>query len=738
MKTKTLITIMLLLICTAIFASEDASNAAERARKTQELNQLAERFKAETGFEGRINYGYERMRLGSFEGNFSDIPFTTEADTIAFRQACERIVEKILPLSPANRMQLSMSRISKSVRGYTTDYVQQVGGYRVEGAGFIMITYEEGRKRFSIGDNTVELPEGDVRVIIAREDAVEIYGKIVDDELQRRYSNFVPDFSIKYYNINKYKQDLKPIYRLCWVGGLSRRLVIDVNTGEIYVNEASIINDLTVNVKGSAYPDHNLEESVYELTDTKVVAKCDGNPGVVFYTDSMGNANISGEEIEDVRACLESIFVTVYDGNTEDSLATQISKYLDDPLSPTIMFNRQDYVGNPSNQYYHANKFIDWASERMFAYPIALPMIAVITGYHFPEGSRFFREQYIVKVNELSGDYSSSICHELTHMLVHMKLNNEFMNSVGTDQQNEILYGGMDEAFSTYFPCSYLGDSVYQSTPQVSTNISDLITVQSICDSTSVTEDLYSNYICRYPLASAWWSLRSDPEYSPTAVDSLLVAGLGIVRRDIEDNAAYRYKPRYFYNILMNRVGGGSTPFALSSKQESINKAYESRGFYFTPKVESYSEANRSRNVFSPGDQVHAKITKAPQNTAFTVYVIRHGVFTYLDGANVSSLAPYYATDFTPITGYSTDAGGNWDGLVWAIPAEAGNVDGGYDIIVDFGSPQAPDNRIHFTYTAANVMDGFDGLHKPGFRVCDDRIDVLTLASELNASSLSR
>jgi len=174
MKARVLIMLLLLLLCTAIFASEDPSDAAEHARKTQELNQLAERFKAETGFTGSINYGYERMRLGSFEGNFSDIPFTTEADTIAFRQACERIVDKILPLSPANRMQLSMSRISKSVSGYTTDYYQQVGGYRVEGAGFIMITYEEGRKRFSIGDNTVELPLKVASSVISFEEAVRI------------------------------------------------------------------------------------------------------------------------------------------------------------------------------------------------------------------------------------------------------------------------------------------------------------------------------------------------------------------------------------------------------------------------------------------------------------------------------------------------------------------------------------------------------------------------------------
>jgi len=171
MKRVSILFIIMLLAISHGYADTDQ---ADHWDKVRQLDEMAERFKAETGFTGSINYGYERMRLGSFEGNFSDIQYSADEDTIAFRQACERIVEKILPLSPVNRMQLSMSRISKSVRGYTTDYIQQVGGYRVEGSGFIVITYEEGRKRFSIGDNTVELPEGDVSAMISKEAAEQI------------------------------------------------------------------------------------------------------------------------------------------------------------------------------------------------------------------------------------------------------------------------------------------------------------------------------------------------------------------------------------------------------------------------------------------------------------------------------------------------------------------------------------------------------------------------------------
>ena len=74
MKTKALVTMLLLLLCSTIFASEDPGDAAERARKTQELNQLAERFKAETGFEGEINPDGQLSHLAGFRGNFPDIP----------------------------------------------------------------------------------------------------------------------------------------------------------------------------------------------------------------------------------------------------------------------------------------------------------------------------------------------------------------------------------------------------------------------------------------------------------------------------------------------------------------------------------------------------------------------------------------------------------------------------------------------------------------------------------------
>jgi len=183
MKAKLLITILLLLICTAIFASEDHFDAEEYERKTQELNQLAERFKAETGFEGKISTDTNRMCLGYYEGKFADIQIIAEADTASIRSAFEKILDKVLPYTFAKREQLVRSRITNIHGRIKTEYYQQVNGYRVEGIGKLSIVYEVGRNAFAIGNGTVELPEGDVSAIITPEEAERI--AIVDKKDDR-------------------------------------------------------------------------------------------------------------------------------------------------------------------------------------------------------------------------------------------------------------------------------------------------------------------------------------------------------------------------------------------------------------------------------------------------------------------------------------------------------------------------------------------------------------------------
>lgn len=183
MKSKVLILVLMLLaMCVTLIASEDGSDPEEYFRKTKELDKMANKFKAETGFQGSIEYGYEQMILGGFKGNFSDIHYTSDSDTIAFRQACEKVLNKILPYSKAIRSQLSISRIRNQWSLLSTYYYQQVNGYRVEGLGFVKISYDIERKRFHIGEGTVELPEGDVRAIITPEEAEQIVVRDMNDD----------------------------------------------------------------------------------------------------------------------------------------------------------------------------------------------------------------------------------------------------------------------------------------------------------------------------------------------------------------------------------------------------------------------------------------------------------------------------------------------------------------------------------------------------------------------------
>ena len=174
MKQVTLIFIVLLMAIAFVYA--DGGSSAEQAEhweKVRQLDQLAEGFKAETGFTGRILTSTERMLLYYYEGRFADIQITAEADTASFRAAFERILDKVLPYTFAKHEQLSRSRITNNLGRIKTEYYQQINGYRVEGAGRLSIVYEVGRNGFAIGNGTVELPEN-IQINYTREEATTI------------------------------------------------------------------------------------------------------------------------------------------------------------------------------------------------------------------------------------------------------------------------------------------------------------------------------------------------------------------------------------------------------------------------------------------------------------------------------------------------------------------------------------------------------------------------------------
>jgi len=193
----------------------------------------------------------------------------------------------------------------------------------------------------------------------------------------------------------------------------------------------------------------------------------------------------------------------------------------------------------------------------------------------------------------------------------------------------------------------------------------------------------------------------------------IVVILLSVLMSDVSIADSFRYMPRYFYNLLMTKVGE-SNEHSLNAMQIAIDKAYSDRGLHFTPQVISAGIPNpqegKDKNLFRIGDPVHVKVSNCPQNTPLTVYIVEDQDYT--DGMNISALNNVVYQ----ISGTSDNEG------VWysITPVMTASIVGDYDILVDIGN----NGVLHFAYYGANVRDGFDGLDGSGFTVFDDRIDI--------------
>jgi hypothetical protein len=321
--------------------------------------------------------------------------------------------------------------------------------------------------------------------------------------------------------------------------------------------------------------------------------------------------------------------------------------------------------------------------------------------------------------------YSLIPMHEMSHCFLYNLMDNYFFCNSDSDRS-------MDEALAIYLQCAALGnpDCFYGDTDEMSSI--DCVTVEDVRQHYHqdhlphwVNETFYSVNGVSYAIASALWNAKS---YVPDLNNKI-----GDVVFEIGQQALYnidfRSKPRYFFNLLMQREADPGQTTGLNDKQIAIIDAYNSRGLHFYPKVESISSGNIARNYFGLNEPVHVKISDCPQNTRVNIYVIKHGDYTYTDGALVTGLSSFYANGFSPITNVTTGPTGEWSGLIWTTPSSAADAVGNYDIIVNIGSPNTPDDYIHFAFSGANVMDGFDGRTKPGLSVIDNGIDVVMAVS---------
>ena len=748
MKQLTLIFIVLLLAISSAYADGYPAEEAEHWEKVRQMDQLAERFKAETGFTGYISHDISRMCFGYYQGKFTGIQITATADTASFRAAFDQILDRVLPYTFAKREQLTQSRINDNLGIIQTDYYQQVNGYRVEGIGRLTINYEIGRNAFAIGNGTVELPDNDVMQALSYEDAVRIYDEHVeDDETTKSFRRRRPFLTLFYSNIyNDWEGDTRSEYRLCWVGGYTRCIYIDAHTGQVYktVNKTKFNYQVNVTAKVMLDSDNSASFSTTSvpLDSTWVQALCDTmTVPVIDFTDNNGYYNFQCNTISGIESYLNSDCGIVVLENNNSAVMDNTSNL------PNINYDYSNIQGNPSNLYYHALRYRD-KIKRLFAlintsiyYDSTHIEPVILANYSLGVGENGSYTPNsgtngIIKITAGNGNYNSTLCHEMTHDIVYRDLSFNFFNN----SSNQDL-DCMDETFSSYFPCMHRNNKNYRSQHYTRCLGDSLLTVAKIkkleYPTSNINEDIYGFYHMRFPLASAWWDIRNIFPFTTTefnAIDTLLVNSLNRVQNEIPQNNAYRYKPRYFYNILMSRVDNNSTSWPLNNKQIEINNAYNERGFHFYPEVMSAVSANLNnpvgRETYNVLDSVYVHIKNCPQNTLVKVSVVPDMDYGNVEASGID-MPSAIEVDGNPVCIVATtDSTGVWAG---AIPFSNMLPQGVYDIIVDVGSPTAPDGRLNLVFANDNIIDGVDGLQEPGFTKIGfgDMVVALDLSSSM-------
>ncbi len=242
MRRISLAIIILLLAISYGYAETNTAGETEHTAKVRQLDQLAEKFKAETGFRGEISLHTEKMCLGVYEGKFADIQITADADTASFRAVFELILDKVLPYTFAKREHLTRAKISKDTGYVRAVYIQQVNGYRVEGTGKLTIVYEVGRNRFRISNGTVELPAEPLGEIITEAEAYQMAFNLYKQTVSYDDKYLVTSKKVIAYKSRTIDGISQP-YRLCWrISFPYISYYVDAITKEIFSQKNIVLN----------------------------------------------------------------------------------------------------------------------------------------------------------------------------------------------------------------------------------------------------------------------------------------------------------------------------------------------------------------------------------------------------------------------------------------------------------------------------------------------------------------
>ena len=179
--------ITMLILLTVLSLTSLTANTDEYLRQRAILNERAEKFKTETGFEGTISHSKSfretgPMRFGNLFGNFRDIEVTAKKDTVIMRQVFEQVRTKIMPYVRAEEGQLFAEKVITDITMTRIMYYQKINGYPVYRAGRLVIDYNFSTSEFVITDNTREISSEYVPINITEDEAINIVLKHYGDE----------------------------------------------------------------------------------------------------------------------------------------------------------------------------------------------------------------------------------------------------------------------------------------------------------------------------------------------------------------------------------------------------------------------------------------------------------------------------------------------------------------------------------------------------------------------------
>lgn len=741
MKQITIIFIILLLGISSANADGYTAEEAEHWEKVNQMDQLAERFKVETGFTGDINPNGALSHLGGFRGKFNDIPFSASTDTTAFRHACDRIIDKLLPYTLATRNQLSRSRIIKSSSKFETEYYQTVDGYKVENGGLILISYDVGRYRFSISNGTVELPET-IKINYIREEATNKAVRYHKSKCNQPDHQLIPYVieDMRFFNSDGSGYALKYII---YIGDFV--YYVDASTGRLDWDNVIGDNLSTFTIKGKVYSplDNSIPPSVVSdsLTLSQIEVKVNG---IIDHTNDAGEVGFPDSTIQTFLVNMKcgEFYLTDYSDSLKVYYSDQREEYIPGSNNYTTVIGDSCKIGTTSklcyapNTYWHAKDHVTQLRNLSSRYNINNAKI--VTNFNFSSPSLAGQITYNpLAIRIRTGLHQSIIRHELSHHFTYKVLGENHFNT--NNEQGK----AMSESFANYLSCSTVPTAIMilpSGANYIATSLQNNLHI-SAWNLGMINEDAYNRYMYGFNLASAWWGLRSNNTDFPSdgqkdGVDTLLVAALEVVRTGIVEhtNDTYRYKPRYFYNILMSRVEDDNIPWSLNNKQVAINNAYNSRGFHFYPEVMSVASADTLnhgvRETYNVLDSIYVHVKNCPQNTKVRVFVVQDRSYETV-GTNGISIPPAYVVDGNPVSiEKTTNDKGEWTG---SIPFSNMLPQGDYDIIVDVGGPSAPDNMLHLVFAKDNIIDGVDGLSGEGFTKIGfgDMVVALDLSSSM-------